>query len=107
MELSGTHGWRWPHEIKSMLMVWTCDGDQALDFGKEEREKLNWLKANVISIGPFCFGDQDAIESVITFRIDGRTIKREALIEQFDHLVPLGVGKLALYFRPSAQSVRK
>jgi hypothetical protein len=25
----------------------------------EEREKQNGLKAKVISIGPFCFGDQD------------------------------------------------
>jgi hypothetical protein len=24
----------------------------------------------------FCFGDQDTIESVVTFRIDGHTIKR-------------------------------
>jgi hypothetical protein len=48
-----------------------------------------------ISIGPFCFGAQDTIESVITFRIDGCTFKRGALIGQLDHLVPLGVGKLA------------
>ena len=75
--------------------------------GKEEREKQKGLKAKVISIGPFCFDDQDTIESVITFRIDGRTIKRGALIGQLDHLVPLGVEKLALHFRPSAQSVRK
>ena len=27
-------------------------------------------------IRDFCFSDQDTIESVITFRIDGRTIKR-------------------------------
>jgi hypothetical protein len=43
---------------------------------------------------------------VITFRIDGRTIKREALIGQLDHLVLLGVGILALHFRPSAHLVR-
>ena len=66
-----------------------------LGLGKEEREKQNRLKTKVISIGPFCFGDQDTIESVITFRIDDRTIKRGALIRQLDHLVPLGVGKLA------------
>jgi hypothetical protein len=36
----------------------TCD-DQALDFGKEEREKQNMLKAKVISTGPFYFGGQD------------------------------------------------
>jgi hypothetical protein len=27
--------------------------------GKEEREKQNRLKAKVIYIGPFCFGDRD------------------------------------------------
>jgi hypothetical protein len=37
------------------------------------------------------------LESVITFRIDGHTIKRGALIEQLDHLVPLGVGMHALH----------
>ena len=57
-------------------------------------------------IGPFCFSGQDTIESVITFRIDGRTIKRGVLIGQLDHLVPLGVEIHALHFRPSAQSVR-
>ena len=31
-------------------------------------------------------------QSVITFRIDGRTIKRRALSGQLYHLVPLGVG---------------
>ena len=38
-ELGGTHGWRWPHEMKSMVVVWTCDDDQAPGLGKEEREK--------------------------------------------------------------------
>jgi hypothetical protein len=60
----------------------------------------------VISIGSFYFSDRDTIESVITFRIDGLTIKRGALIEQLDHLVLVCVGILALHFRPSAQSVR-
>ena len=80
---------------------------KALGLRKEEREKQKGLKAKVISIGPFCFGDQNTIESVITFRIDGCTIKREALIGQLDHLVPLHVEILALHFRPSAHSVRK
>ena len=85
--------------MKSMVVVWTCDDDQALDFGKEEREKQNGLKAKVISIGLFfVFGDQHTLESEITFRIDGRTIKRGALIGQLDHLVPLGVGKHAYAF---------
>ena len=43
---------------------------------------------------------------MIAFRIDGRTIKRGALIEQLNHLVPLDVKILALHFRPSAHSVR-
>jgi hypothetical protein len=75
--------------MKSLVVVWTCDDDQAPDFRKEEREKQNGHKEKVISIGPFVFGDRDTIESVITFRIDGRTIKRGALIGQLDHLVPL------------------
>ena len=44
----------------------------------------------------FYFADQDAIECIIGFRIDGRTIKRRALIRQFGHLVPLGVGILCI-----------
>jgi hypothetical protein len=35
---------------------------------------------------------------VIIFWIDGRTIKRGALIGQLNHLVPLGVGKYAYAF---------
>ena len=45
------------------------------DFEKK-KEKQNGLKAKVYLIGPFCFGDQDNIENVITFRIDSRTMKR-------------------------------
>ena len=52
----------------------------------------------MISIGPFCFGDQYTIENVITFMIDDCTIKRGALIGQLDHLVPLDVGKHAYAF---------
>jgi hypothetical protein len=44
--------------------------------------------------------------AVITFRIDGRTIKRGALIGQLNYLVPLGVGIHAYAFRPSTHSVR-
>jgi hypothetical protein len=35
---------------------------------------------------------------VITFRIGGHTVERGALIRKLDHLVPLGVGKLAYAF---------
>ena len=37
-EPGGTHGWRWPHEKKSMVVVWTCDDDQALDLEKKKEE---------------------------------------------------------------------
>jgi hypothetical protein len=55
--------------------------------GKEEREKQNRYKAKVYLIRAIFFGDQDIMESVITFRIDGHTIKRGALIEQLGYLV--------------------
>ena len=54
-EIGGTHGWRWPQELRSMVVVWTCDDDQAPNLKKEEREKQNRLKANVISIELFYF----------------------------------------------------
>ena len=65
---------------------------------KRRKRKTKWLKAKVYLIGAFYFGDQDTIESVIIFRIDGFIIKRGALIGQLDHLVPLGVGKIAYAF---------
>ena len=40
---------------------------------------------------------------MIGFRIDGLTIKGGAVIRQFGHVVPLGVGKLCIAFRTSAQ----
>ena len=84
----------------------TCD-DQAPDFGKEEREKTKWAQGKGIFDRAILFGDQDTIESVIIFRIDGNTIKRGALIGQLDHLVPLGVGILALHLSlVRAQSMR-
>jgi hypothetical protein len=45
-------------------------------FGKEEREKQKGPKERYKTIGNFVFGDQDTIESVITFRIDSHTFKR-------------------------------
>ena len=41
-------GWSYPHEMKSVVVVWTCDDDQALGLQKEEREKQNGLNAMVI-----------------------------------------------------------
>ena len=46
-ELGDTHRWRWPHEMKSMVVVWTCDDDQAPGLGKEERENKKGHKAKV------------------------------------------------------------
>ena len=54
---------------------------KCLKLGKEERERQNGLKAKVYLIGLFCFGDQDTIESVITFRIDDCTIEGELLLD--------------------------
>ena len=64
---------------------------------EKKKEKNKMLKAKVISIGALVWWLRH-LASVIIFRIDGRTIKRGALIEQFNHLVPLGVGKLAFAF---------
>ena len=49
--------------------------DQVLYLEKEEREKQKPRKSRQRYKIGFCFGDQDTI-SVITFRIDSRTIKR-------------------------------
>ena len=43
---------------------------------KKEKNKMQGLKAKVY-FRAFCFAGQDAIECVIGFRIDRRTIKRE------------------------------
>jgi hypothetical protein len=88
---------------------WTCDdGDDHMKWWdvmmiklwtwKRRKGKTKWAQGKGIFKGLFYFGDQDTIESVITFRIDGHTIKRGALIGQLDHLVPLGVEKLAFAF---------
>jgi hypothetical protein len=50
-----------------------------LQLGKGEREKQNGIKAKVKNLRPFCFASQDAIECMIRFMIDNRTIKRENL----------------------------
>ena len=63
-EIGDTHGWRWLHEMKSMVVVWTCDDDQAPELGKEEREKQNGLKAKVISIGLFLFSMIETLQRV-------------------------------------------
>ena len=48
---------------------------------KEEREKQNpMMKLNgKVYARDFAFTDRDAIECVVGFRIDNRTIKRETL----------------------------
>ena len=47
-----------------------------LQLRKEEREKQKSRRSRQRYQIGFCFGDQDTIESVVTFRIDSRTIKR-------------------------------
>ena len=81
--------WRWR---------WTCDdGDQAPTCKRRKgKTKTKEIRAKVSN--RFCFGDQDTIESVITFRIDSRTIKRENLWLS-DYRVSLGDMILAYAFR--------
>ena len=71
MELGGTHGWRWPHE-----MMIKCSNLEK----KKEKNKTLWRSRQRYKYG-FCFAGQDTIESVPRFRIDGRTIKRGALLD--------------------------
>jgi len=33
--------------MKSIVVVWTCDDDQATGLGIEEREKQKWFKTKV------------------------------------------------------------
>ena len=59
-----------------MMKMTTCDDDQVLYLEKKkEKNKTLWSSRQRYKLG-LCFGDQDTIESVIIFRIDGRTIKR-------------------------------
>ena len=53
--------------VESMVMIklWTW---------KRRKRKTKRAQGKGIIIGPFCFGDQDTIECVITFRNDGHTI---------------------------------
>ena len=53
----------------------------------------------------FVFGDQDTIESVIMFRVDGRTIKRGSLLDNSANATRCWISCIA--FRPSAQSESK
>ena len=67
VKLDGNHGDGDDH--KMLIKCFT--------FGKEEREKQKWAQGKGITYRViFWFGDQDTIESVITFRIDNRTIKK-------------------------------
>ena len=61
---------------------------------KKEKNKNQGDQGKGIAYG-FCFGDQDTIESVITFRIDSHTIKRGNLWLS-DYRVPLG-GMILIY----------
>jgi hypothetical protein len=68
--------WHSRDDVDHMMMMPTCDDDQVLNLQKKkEKNKILWSLRQRYKY-EFCFGDQDTIESVITFRIDGRTIKR-------------------------------
>ena len=67
-------------------------------FGKQEREKQKPRRSRRRYKIHFCFDDQNTIESVITFSIDSRTIKRENLWLS-DYRVPLGDMILAYALR--------
>jgi hypothetical protein len=59
-----------------MMKMATCDDDQVLNLEKKkEKNKTLWRSRQRYKQG-FCFDDQDTIESAITFRVDGHTIKR-------------------------------
>ena len=62
-----------------MVMVVTKRDEQVLQLGKEEIEKQKPSVIKTKVSNRFCFGDQDTVESVITFWIDSCTIKRENL----------------------------
>ena len=64
---------------------------------KKEKNKNQVLSRQRYQKG-FCFGDQDTIESVITFMIDSRTIERGNLWLS-GYRVPLGDMILAYAFR--------
>jgi hypothetical protein len=58
------------------------DGDEHGDLAPREKKEKNKNPSGLrqrYHDRPFCFGDQDTIESVITFRIDSRTIKRDEI----------------------------
>ena len=60
--------WRW---------WWPQDVDQALHIWKRRKRKTKMgLRQRYNHRSHFCFGDQNIIKSVITFKIDSRTIKR-------------------------------
>ena len=81
-----------------MVIVVTKRDDQVLQHGKEEREKQKPRRSRQRYKICFVFSDQDTIESVITFRIDSRTIKRVNLWLS-GYRVPLGDIVLAYAFR--------
>jgi hypothetical protein len=45
-EPGDTHGWRWPHKMKFMVVVWTCD-DIKLQTWKRRKRKIKWAKGDI------------------------------------------------------------
>ena len=62
---------RWPHVIMIKCSTWKRRKRKTKPYGDQGKG---------INRG-FCFGNQDTIESVITFKIDGRAIKRGSLLD--------------------------
>ena len=88
MEQDEVHGDEGGHEMKMIKLNLEK---------KKEKNKNHGDQGKGIAYG-FCFGDQDTIESVITFRIDRRTIKKGNLWLS-DYRVSLGDMILAYAFR--------
>ena len=59
-----------------MVLLETKLEDHVLQLRKEEREKQKPRRSRQMYQISFYFGEQDTIESMITFRIDSHTIKR-------------------------------
>ena len=74
----------------------TCDVDQVLNLKRRKRKtKTKEIRAKVSN--RFCFGDQDTIESVITFRINSCTTRGNLWLSGYR--VPLGEIAIAYAFR--------
>ena len=75
----------------TMVMIKCLDLEKKKEKNKKLKEKVKFDRS-------FLVWWLKHLANVITFRIDGHTIKMGALIGQLNHLVPLGVEKHAYAF---------